>query len=137
MVVIAVIGVVTVLGLPLFINDWQAATLKAGAQELVSVLNTGRQLAIKQNTNVCVNQNGTQVRYLIGGCTGTAWTGAGTDGNGWITLQNTVQVTTNPGVIFNFLGAATPAGTYTVKNPANNATLSVIVAASGRISIGP
>lgn len=138
LVVVAVIGIVMVLGLPFFISYWQSATLKAGAQELVSVLNTGRQLAIKQNTSVCVKQqNGTEVQYVVGSCTGTVWIGSGTDANGWIKLQNSIQVTNNPQVIFTYLGAATPAGTYTVTNPVNAGTLSVIVAASGRISIGP
>jgi hypothetical protein len=40
-------------------------------------------------------------------------------------------------VVFTNLGAASTAGTYTVRNPANGRTLSVIVAASGRITIGP
>jgi hypothetical protein len=37
--------------------------------------------------------------------------------------------------VFNYLGAATTPGTYTVRNPTNNRTVSVIVASSGRVTI--
>ncbi len=63
--------------------------------------------------------------------------GAGTDGNGWFTLQNGINVTTDPQVVFNYLGAATSSGTYTVRNPIDNSTMSVTVALSGRVTIGP
>jgi hypothetical protein len=66
------------------------------------------------------------------------WTGPGTDGNGWFTLQNRITVSSaTANVIFNYLGAANTAATYTVQNPVNNASLSVNVALSGRVTIGP
>ena len=120
---------------------WKAATLKAGAQELATVLNGARQLAIRDNTSVCVEQSGTRVRYLKGSSpcsSGTVWTGPGTDSNGWFTLANAVEVTaTTANVVFAYLGNATTAGAYTVRNPVDSSTLTVTVASSGRVSIGP
>ncbi len=138
LVVVAVIGIITTVSVPAFVSYWRAATLKGGAQELATILNRGRSLAIAQNTTVCVSQSASKVQFLTGGCAGTVWKGPGTDGNGWFTLQNTITVsTTTANVIFNYLGAANTAATYTVRNPLNQATLSVNVALSGRVTIGP
>ena len=84
-----------------------------------------------------IKRNTTSVRYLTGGCAGGAWTGAGTDGNGWIVLANNVSITNGPAadVIFSNLGAANPAGTFTVQGPSNAQTLTVTVAGSGRVTI--
>lgn len=135
--VLAVIGLMVALGAPTLISYWQASTLTAGAQELQAVLNSARQLAIRENTAVCVERSGNQVRFRLGGCAGTIWVGAGTDTNGWMRLSNGIEiVSSTANVVFSFLGAATPAGTYTVRNPANTAqTQTVTVAASGRVTI--
>jgi Tfp pilus assembly protein FimT len=122
--------------------------LKAGAEEMAAVLNTARSVAIKENVQVCVNRGGaggTQIRLLIAAanaCAAATFYGSlghGTDArvgtNGWITLTNGVGVTAGPNVVFNALGAAVPAGTYTVSK--NAQTLNVVVAASGRITITP
>jgi Tfp pilus assembly protein FimT len=137
-VLVAVIGILAGVGAPAFLSYWRAAALQGGAQELATLINRGRQVAISNNTSVCVSQSGTQVRFLLGGCGGTIWTGAGTDANGWFTLQNGVQVSaTTANAVFNYLGAATTAGIYTVTNPLNNASMHVTVALSGRVTIGP
>ena len=138
LVLIAIIAVITAVSMPSFVTYWQAATLKAGAQELATILNRARSVAIAQNGSVCVSQVANRVRLLTGGCAGTVWTGPGTDGNGWFTLQNNVNVSGATGnVVFNYLGAAPAAGTYTVQNPVTNQTMSVMVARSGRITVGP
>jgi prepilin-type N-terminal cleavage/methylation domain-containing protein len=138
LVLVAVIGIITTVSAPAFVSYWRSAALKGGAQELATILNRGRSLAIAQNTTVCVNQSASKVQFLTGGCGGTVWKGPGTDGNGWFTLQNTITVsTTTANVIFNYLGAANAAATYTVRNPLNQATLSVNVSLSGRVTIGP
>lgn len=136
-VVVAVIGIMIAAAMPSLISYWQASTLTAGAQELQSVLNGARQLAIRQNASVCVERSSTRVRFLVGGCAGTAFTGPGTDANGWIGLANNVQiVNSTANVVFSYLGAANPGGTYTVRNPANTAqTQTVTVTASGRVRI--
>lgn len=138
MVVVAIIGIVATLAVPYFVSYWRNATVRAGAEELAALLNGARQLAIARNTTVCVVKDPTRIRYLLNGCAGAPWIGAGTDGTGYMSLSNQVQVTAaTANVAFNYLGAAIPAGTYTVKNATGSETLSVIVAASGRISIGP
>jgi Tfp pilus assembly protein FimT len=123
--------------MPSLLSYWRASTLNSGAQELQALLNSARQLAIRQNTSICVERSGTRVRYRLGGCAGAQWTGPGTDANGWIALSNSVQVTNDTAnVVFSYLGAANPAGQYTVTNPADtNQSLTVTVAASGRITI--
>ena len=138
LVLVAVIAIIATVSAPAFISYWRSAALQGGAQELATIINRGRQIAISNNTAVCLSQSGTRVRFLIGGCGGTVWTGAGTDGNGWFTLQNGVQVSsTTANVVFNFLGAATTSGVYTVTNPVNNSSMRVTVALSGRVTIGP
>lgn len=139
LVFVAVIGIITAVSAPAFVSYWRSATLKAGAQEVATILNRARSVAISKNINtVCVRQSANKVRFLTDGCAGiTPWTGPGTDGNGWFSLQNGINVTTDPQVVFNYLGAATTSGIYTVQNPISNSTMSVTVALSGRVTIGP
>ena len=136
LVFVAVIGIIAGVGVPAFVSYWRAATLKGGAQELRTILNRARQLAVSQNTTVCVVQSTNKVQFLKGGCTGTVWTGPGTDGNGWLTLENGITVTSaTANVVFNFMGDATTAGVYTVQNPVDNSALTVTVSLPGRITI--
>jgi len=138
LVTVGLIGLATTLALPSLLSYWRAATLTAGAQELQTVLNSARQLAIRQNTSVCVERSGNLVRFRLNGCGGTIWTGPGTDPSGWIRLANAIEIVGAPSapVVFSYLGAATPAGTFRVRNPADaTQTLTVTVAASGRITI--
>lgn len=136
-VTVAVVGILTAISVPYFVSYWRAATLRAGAQELATALNSARQLAISRNTSVCVTNDGTRVQYLVGGCAGAAWIGPGTDGAGWISLANGVRVTgSTANASFTYLGAANGA-TYTVQNPQDGKTLSVVVAVSGRVNITP
>ena len=152
-IVVAVIGVLSAIGMPYFLAYYRTATLKGGAQEVVALLNQGRQIAIKENESVCIKSNvanpsyGTRVRYLRGSCTATStcaatgnvspciWAGAGTDNSGYVTLSNNIELQP-PGtdVTFTYLGAAT-GGTFTVRAVDNtSATATVTVAASGRVS---
>ena len=66
LVVVAVIGITAALTIPLLVSYWHASTLTAGAQELQAVLNNARQMAIRQNTSVCIERSSNRVRYLIG-----------------------------------------------------------------------
>jgi Tfp pilus assembly protein FimT len=135
--VVAVVGIMAILSMSTLVGFWRASTLAAGARDLRVVLNGARHLAIRENTDVCVEHAGHLVRLRLGGCAGPAWSGPRTDGGGWLKLVNDVNVTAaNARVTFSFLGAASPAGTYTVRNPrAPEQTLTVTIAASGRISI--
>jgi Tfp pilus assembly protein FimT len=142
LVVIGVLGLLTATGVPYFLAYWQSARLRGGAEELAAVVNEGRQLAIRRNSFVCVQrQAGTNViRYRLdnAACTGTTWTGAGSNSSGDVRLTDRVEVSAaTANVVFNYLGAATVPGTYTVRNPTNGRTLFVIVATTGRVTICP
>ena len=140
MIAVAVMGIVSVLGYPYVSSYLQAARLRAGAQEFVTLVNGARQLAIARNTNVCVSLNGTVVTYRTGVSAtcggGILFVGAGTAADGTMTLQNAVQITAaTANVTFSSLGAATAAGTYTVHDPLSGNNLSVVVATTGRVRI--
>jgi Tfp pilus assembly protein FimT len=135
--VLAIVGILTALATPLFLTYYQASLLRVGAEEVAVFLNQGRQLAIRQNGNVCVHITPTAMHYHLGNCGGAVWTGPGTDAAGNLKTPDGVTLTATADPIFNYLGAPTPAATYTVTNTKNAATLRVFVAASGRISIGP
>jgi len=138
MVVLAIIGVMAIVGVPLLLSYWQASTLEAGARELQAVLGNARQLAIKENTAVCVTNASNRVQFHVSTCGSAAWTGPGTDGSGWVRLTNGVQITAaTASVTFTYLGAASPAGCYTVRNPQDGRTIAVVVAASGRVTMAP
>ena len=138
-VMVMIIGIVAVLAAPALISYSQAARLKAGAQELAAVVNQARQVAISRNTTTCIVQSADKVRFRVGTCgAGTVWTGPGTDASGWFALTDDVRVSAaTANVVFTHLGTASTAGTYTVLNPSTNRTMRVIVALSGRITIGP
>src|SRR2546425_1173846 len=137
MVVVACIGILAVLAAPTLISYVQTAALRAGTRELATAINLGRQLAISRNTTVCMEVTGTNIRLRTGGCAGTIWTGPGTDGSGVIRVSDpgTLRISTTANVVFTNLGAASTVGTYTVTNPVDNKTRTVVVAASGRVNV--
>ena len=137
-ILIAVIGILSVMAVPAFLRYYQAATLKSGAQQFVALINQARELAIKENGNVCVKLSSpTQMTYALNSCTGTAWVGAGTDAAGNINLPTGITATTAANPIFNYVGSALPAATFTLTNTQTSATLTVAVAASGRVTVQP
>lgn len=138
LVVVGMIGVLSILAAPTFLSYWQSSTLQAGAQELATAISRGRQLAISRNTTVCVQLSGTNITMRTAVCsTGTLYTGPETDGSGVIRLTNSMRVSFASGtsVVFNNLGAATTPNTFTVTNPTTNRTRSVVVSASGQVSV--
>jgi prepilin-type N-terminal cleavage/methylation domain-containing protein len=141
-VVLAIVGILTAISVPSLWAYIRTATLRAGAEEMVAILNGARQLAIRTNTTVCVTNDGARAQYRLGTCTGAAWTGPETDAAGNIALANQVQVSGTNHLCFNYLGAgsATPSpctanGTLTVTNPSGGTTLNVIMATTGRVRI--
>jgi len=138
MVVLALAGVLATLVAPALSSYARAAALQAAARELATSINLGRQVAISRNTTVCVEvASPTSIRLRIGGCGGASWTGPGTDGSGAITISDSsaLRISAPANVVFTGLGAASPAGTYTLTNPVNNGTRTVVVAAAGRVSV--
>ncbi len=138
LVLLAVIGILTAFSVPMMLTYWRSATLMAGAREVAAALNSARELAIRENTNVCVTTDGTRLQYHLATCGAAAWTGPVTDSVGNIRLDNGVTVLGTTDVIFNYLGAATQAGigTYTVRRQNVTGSLIVTVAQNARVSIG-
>lgn len=146
--VIAVVGILSIMAVPSFLRYYQAAKLKSGAQQMLTLINQARELAIKENDKVCANlSSSTQMTYTHSNCTalvaswpapGAAWVGAGTDAADNINLPTGITVTVSPNpAIFDYLGSAvtSPPATYTLTNTQTGATLTVSVAASGRVTI--
>jgi Tfp pilus assembly protein FimT len=141
-VVVAVIGIIMAVSVPTLWTYFRTAALRGGAEELVTVLNGGRQLALRMNQTVCITTTANTVQYHVGTCGAGAWAGPGTDSAGNITLSNSITVSGGNNLCFSYLGAgvATPAPcisntTYTVTNPQGGATMSVTVATTGRVRI--
>jgi len=137
LVVVALIGLVATLASPTLFSYWRAAKLSAGAVELQTVLNRGRQEAIRRNDSVCVEHVAPRIRLRLSTCGGSVITLPGTDGNGWFALVNDIEVSGNTAnVAFTYLGAASVSGRYTVRNRAYTAqTTTVSVGSSGRVTI--
>ena len=135
-VVVAVIGVLMAASAPFFLSYLRTSALQAGAEEMASVLNRARQIAIRDNTSMCVASDGTGVRLRIATCAGTVWTGPGTDATGFVTLANSITVGVQ-NVVFTYMGTATAPAAYIVRNPRDGRTMTVAVTAAGRVSIGP
>ncbi len=137
MVVVAVIGILVASSAPFFVSYYQSAKIKAAAQDIAGYINQARQLAIRTNNNVCLQITATNLQFRQGGCAGTIWIGPGTDGLGNIKAPDGVTLAATANPVFSYLGAATPAATYTVTNTDTGLSLHVILSASGRLTIGP
>ncbi len=138
MIVLAFAGVLATLVAPMLSSYARTAALHAAARELAVSINLGRQVAIARNTTVCVEvAPPMSIRLRTGGCGGPIWTGPGTDGAGAIRVSDSsmLRMSATASVIFTSLGAASPAGTYTLTSPLNEATRTVVVAATGRVSV--
>ena len=134
-VVIAVIGTLSVLSLPFFLSYYQSAQVRAAASDVAAQLNLGRQMAIQRNQSICVTIGTSAPQYRQGTCGGTILTGATTDASGNAAAHDGVTLTTTANPIFTNLGAAAPAATITVTQ--GSRSLTVTVAASGRVTVGP
>jgi Tfp pilus assembly protein FimT len=134
-VVIALIGVLFVMTVPFFLTYYRAAAARANVQEVITLFNQARELAIRQNDIVCVNMpTNTQMAFLLSSCAGTAWTGAGTDGAGNINLPQGFTIGPLTNVTFNYLGAAGAATTYTMTNSTTGQTSTISIALTGRVT---
>lgn len=134
-VVVAVIGSLSVLSLPVSLTYYQTAQVRGAASDIASYLNQGRQLAIQRNQNVCVSIGTTAVQYYVGGCAGALWLGSITNSTGSVRAPDGITLTTTANPVFSYLGAAAPAATITVSQ--GTRSLNVIVSASGRVTVGP
>jgi len=136
-VVLSIAGILAAVSAPALLSYWDSAALHAAARELASTINLGRHVAIATKTPVCVEVTGAALRFRMGGCAGHAWTGAVTDASGAIHVSGeaTLHASSNARLVFTALGAASPSATYTLTHTRTRASRSVVVAASGRISV--
>ena len=134
-VFLAVVGILSTMSTPFFLNYYRTAQVRGAASDIAAYLNQGRQLALQRNANVCVHITASAMHYHLGGCGGAAWLGPGTDGAGNIPAPDNITLSTTADPVFNYLGAATPAATYTVSR--GTTSLTVTVSASGRVLVGP
>jgi Tfp pilus assembly protein FimT len=136
-VILAVIGALFSLSLPSFLNYYQTAQVRGAASDVAAYMNQGRQLAIQLNCSVSVQITATAISYnRQANCqTPGVWLGAGTDAGGNIAAPDGITLATSATPIFTNLGAAAPAATLTVTH--GSSSLSVLVSASGRVTIGP
>ena len=137
MVVLTVVATVSMVAMPTLLTYWDSWVLQSAAREVASVINLARQLAIASRATVCVDLTAATLRFRLGGCGGTLWTGPVTDAIGAIRISDpmTVDVSANGRPVFTALGAASPGATYTLRHTRSHASRTVIVAGSGRISV--
>ena len=135
-ITVGMILVITTWAMPSFLSYYRSARVRSGAQTVSAYLNEGRQLAIKTNTPVCVRYTTSTMQLRQTTCGGTVINVAGLSTTGGsIRLPESISLTSTASAIFGNLGNATTAATYTVTDPVSSKTLTVTVAASGRITI--
>jgi Tfp pilus assembly protein FimT len=132
-IIVAIIGLLVAISVPFLVSYLQAAKLKGNAEIVATWLNQGRQLAIRNNQNVCADIDGAGLHYHLTNCAGTVWVGNGTNASGYVPFPAGVTMSVTSPAIFNYLGAASPAATYTITHAGR--TITVSVATTGRITI--
>lgn len=140
LVVVAIIGILAAITIPVIARYTRAATIRAGAQEMRTALLQAKQLAITRRQNICVQAVVVPVigyRFLQNTCAGAAIVMPGTDGTGTFRLQNNVRVTVLAGPpVFTPLGAAAPGGQFQVTGPSGDTT-TITISAAGRVCSPP
>jgi type IV fimbrial biogenesis protein FimT len=141
LVVVAVIAITIGVSIPTLWSYYRSAALRSAGEQTVSMLNGARQLAIRQNTTVCVTVDTTGMQYHVGTCGAAAWTGPGTDAAGYMRLDTGLTLGGDTNLCFSYLGAGTTTpgpclsgGTLTVTR-AQGGTMNVIMATTGRLRI--
>jgi Tfp pilus assembly protein FimT len=134
-ITVGIILVATTWAMPSFLSYYRSARVRSGAQTLSAYLNEGRQMAIKTNTPVCMSYTTSTVQYRQSTCGGTTLYVAGLNSAASIRLPDNISLSSTASAIFGNLGNATTAATYTVTDTVSGRTLTVTVAASGRITI--
>jgi type IV pilus assembly protein PilA len=132
-IIVAIIGLLAAISVPFLVSYLQAAKLKGNAEIVAAWLNQGRQLAIRNNQSVCADIDGAGMHYHLVNCTGTVWVGAGTNSSGYVPFPAGVTMSVAAPATFTYLGAASPAATYTITHAGR--TITVTVATTGRITI--
>ena len=134
-VLVAIVGLLSVMTVPFFVSYYQAAAARADVQTVISMFNQARELAIRQNSDVCVTlPDNAHMLLRQGSCGGAAWIGAGTDGAGNLTLPPGFTITPASNVTFHYLGDADAVHTYTMTNSTTGGTMTISIALTGRVT---
>ena len=136
-ITVSMILILSSFAAPSIFRYYQTAKVRAAAQTVNAILNQGRQLAIKNNlTTVATCITTTTITFRQTNCAGTTIPVVGLTGTGdSIRLPEGINLTTTGTATFTNLGAAVPGAVYTVTDPVSTRTMTVSVAASGRITI--
>ena len=137
LVVLAVIGIMAFIAVPFLLTYTSGATIDYGARELRSGLNRAKLMAVTTRQPVCVQPTADGYQFFQNTtCTGTPWSGTGTDANGVFRLSNNMTATLAAGAnpVFNQFGVAVQTGTLRVTGPTGG-SMTVSVEASGRVRI--
>jgi Tfp pilus assembly protein FimT len=137
LVVVAFIAIMASIAVPFLFTYIPSATVNYAARELQSGLNRAKLMAVTTRQSVCVQPTASGYRfYQNTTCTGTPWSGTGTDANGVFSLANNITVALAAGAnpIFNQFGVAVQTGTLRVTGQTGS-SMTVSVQASGRVTI--
>lgn len=133
LVTLAVIGIITAVGMPMMLSALRAASIRASAEEMASALHNARQMAITENRAVCATYAADVVWYRLGADCDVDY-----DPPRWNRLTSGATVTSAAtNVRFTYLGAAQQSAVFTVESPVDGRTLTVEVLTSGRVRIQP
>lgn len=133
--IVAIIGIVSAAAIPQFLTFLQAMETKGAAQELATLLQQARELAIAQNTSYTVRIDVNGNRLCFGDNVNCTWIGPGTDSQGFMRLSNQARlVAKNADPVFTPLGDA-GGGTITVQNAQGTSALDVVVSPRGRVRV--
>jgi prepilin-type N-terminal cleavage/methylation domain-containing protein len=134
LVVVAVIAVLSVPPTLFFLGFLRNEETNGAAHQVAALLNEARQLAITGNASYRVEIDAPRSRLrFVKTSSSTPWRGPGTDGEGYVTLENRARITAvTASPVFNPLGTAS-GGTITVQAALGTGCRQVVVSSTGRI----
>jgi Tfp pilus assembly protein FimT len=142
LVLLAVMSVILAIGFPMYLTYARAQETDGAARTIVVALNHARSLAVTRGTSYTVTSQTHPNNRMRSSCVADAtwcptpiYTGPGTDGSGWRTLENGARITLGPAITFNSVGAATASGVIRVSNSTATGSLDVCVNPSGKIRV--
>src|SRR3989449_6230697 len=137
LVALVLTGAMASIAAPRLLSYLPSATANYAARELRSGLNRAKLMAVTTRQPVCVQPTAGGYQFFQNTtCTGTPWSGTGTDANGVFRLSNNMTATLAAGAnpVFNQFGVAVQTGTLRVTGPTGG-SMTVSVEASGRVRI--